>query len=116
LKRNHPYRRLKKAFNGYQEDKTAPPPLIGDRVYNRVSHIEVTYGKTVKHSGVKNIWMKKLIFFELPYWSKLDVRHCIVGYGLLQRKIMKEKTKSLHDSSTSEDILSLPSPPSRHEK
>jgi len=42
-----------------------------------VSHVEVTYGKNVKHSGVKNIWKKKLIFFELPYCSKLDVRHCI---------------------------------------
>jgi len=29
---------------------------------------------------------------------------------------MEEKTKSLYDSSTSEDVLSPPSPPSRHEK
>jgi len=29
LKRNHPYRRLKKAFNGSQKDKIAPPPLTG---------------------------------------------------------------------------------------
>jgi len=42
-----------------------------------VCHVEVTYGKTLKNSGVKNIWKKKSIFFELPYWSKLDVRHCI---------------------------------------
>ena len=26
---------------------------------------------------MRNIWKKKAIFFELPYWSKLDVRHCI---------------------------------------
>jgi len=39
--------------------------------------VDITYGKTLKHSGVKNIWKKKSIFFELPYWSKLDVRHCI---------------------------------------
>ena len=77
MKRNHPYWRLKKAFNGCQEDKIAPPPLTSDEMYNRVSHVEVTYGKIVKHSGVKNIWKKKSIFFELPYWSKLDVRHCI---------------------------------------
>jgi len=38
------------------------------------------------------------------------------GYDLLQRKIMEEKTKSLHDSSTSEHVLSPTSPPSRHEK
>jgi len=68
---------LKKVFNGFQEDKTAPPPLTGDKVYNRMSHVQVPYGKTVKHSGVKNIWKKKSIFFELPYWSKLDVSHCI---------------------------------------
>jgi len=29
---------------------------------------------------------------------------------------MEEKIKTLHDSSTSEDVLSPPSPPSRHEK
>jgi len=75
LKRNHPYLRLKKAFNGCQEDRTAPPPLTGEEVYNRVCQVEVTYGKTLKHSGVKNIWKKKSIFFELPYWSKLDIRH-----------------------------------------
>jgi len=42
-----------------------------------VCQLEVTYGKTLKHCGVENIWKKKSIFFELPYWSKLDVRHCI---------------------------------------
>jgi len=52
-------------------------PLTGDEVYNLVNKAEVTYGKTIKHSGVKNIWKKKSIFFELPYWSKLDVKHCI---------------------------------------
>jgi len=67
LKRNHPYRRLKKAFNGCQEDRTTPRPLTGEEVYNRVCQVEVTYGKTLKHSGVKNIWKKKSIFFELPY-------------------------------------------------
>ena len=32
LKHNHLYRRLKKAFNGSQEDKIAPPPLTGKEV------------------------------------------------------------------------------------
>jgi len=45
LKRNHPSRKLKKAFNGCQEDITTPPPLIGEEVYNRVSNIEINYGK-----------------------------------------------------------------------
>jgi len=69
LKRNHPYRRLKKAFNGSQEDKNAPPPLIGEEVYNRVCNVNVTFGKAQKKNIVKNIWKNN--------WSKLDVRHCI---------------------------------------
>ena len=77
FKCNHPYRRLKKAFNDCQEDKTAPSPFTGDGFYNRMSHIEVTYKKAAKQSRVKNIWKKKSIFFELSYWSKLDIRHCI---------------------------------------
>ena len=26
---------------------------------------------------MKNVWKKRSIFFDLPYWSSLDVRHCI---------------------------------------
>jgi len=40
-----------------------------------VCHVKVTFGKTLKNSGVENLWKKKLIFFELPYWSKLDVEN-----------------------------------------
>ena len=25
----------------------------------------------------KNIWKKRSIFFDLPYWCNLDVQHCI---------------------------------------
>jgi len=45
----------KKAFYGCQEDKKTPPPLTGEEVYNRVCHVEVTYGKILKNSGLKNI-------------------------------------------------------------
>ena len=34
LKHNHPYCMLKKAFNGSQEDKIAPPPLTSEEMYN----------------------------------------------------------------------------------
>ena len=77
LKCNHPYCRLKKSFNGSYEDKVAPPPLTSEAVYNRVCKVNVAFGKIQKKNIVKNIWKKKFIFFELPYWSKCDVRHCI---------------------------------------
>jgi len=28
-------------------------------------------------SSLSNIWKKKSIFFDLPYWSRLEVRHYI---------------------------------------
>ncbi|XP_020204470.1 uncharacterized protein LOC109789845 [Cajanus cajan] len=77
LVRSHPYRRLKKAFNGCQEDEIASTPRNGEEVYQRVKNINIVFGKTQKKSTERNIWKKRSIFFNLPYWCKLDVRHCI---------------------------------------
>ncbi|XP_019163187.1 PREDICTED: uncharacterized protein LOC109159542 [Ipomoea nil] len=48
LDRAHPYRRLKKAFNGQQDYTDAPQPMTGIEVYERVKGINVTFGKTQK--------------------------------------------------------------------
>ncbi|XP_052728168.1 uncharacterized protein LOC128195186 [Vigna angularis] len=77
LSANHPFRKLKKAFNGCQENEIAPTPLSGLEVYERVKDINVVLGKTKKQATTTNIWKKRSIFFDLPYWRMLDVRHCI---------------------------------------
>ncbi|XP_019179175.1 PREDICTED: uncharacterized protein LOC109174391 [Ipomoea nil] len=48
LDRAHPYRRLKKAFNGQQYYTDAPQPMTGIEVYECVKGINVTFGKTQK--------------------------------------------------------------------
>jgi len=69
---------LKKAFNGSQEHETALIPLTGEQVFQRVEHLNIVFGKTQKKDKSKTcIWKKRSIFFDLPYWSDLDVRHCI---------------------------------------
>ena len=70
---------MKKAFNGCQENGVAPKALTGEEVYERVKDIKIIFGKNQKQkqSTVKNIWKKRSVFFDLPYWSSLDVRHCI---------------------------------------
>ena len=74
----HPYRRLKKAFNGSQEHDIAPIPLTGEQVYQQVQHLNTVFGKTQKKDKSQScIWKKRSIFFDLPYWSDVDVRHCI---------------------------------------
>ncbi|XP_028201789.1 uncharacterized protein LOC114385965 [Glycine soja] len=78
LKAFHLYRRMKKAFNGTSEFESAPIPLSGHEVFDRVKNIVTIYGKTQKKDGSHNqLWKKKSIFFYLPYWCHLDVRHCL---------------------------------------
>ena len=69
---------MKKAFDGTQEHETAPIPLTGDEVYQRVKDVVNMFGKSQKKpSSTSNMWKKKSIFFDLPYWSDHHVRHCI---------------------------------------
>ena len=69
---------MRKAFNGSQENEIKLIPLIGKQVFEWVEDINTIFGKTQKKlTSEKNIWKKRSIFFDLPYWSDLDVRHCI---------------------------------------
>ena len=78
LKPYHSHRRLKKAFNGSQENESAPQPLAGNEVYDWVKDIITIFGKTQnKTSFEMNIWNKMSIFFYLPYWFDLHVCHCL---------------------------------------
>nr|ASR75326.1 transposon protein [Oryza rufipogon] len=53
--------------------------LSGDEVHNMVKNIRNEFGKKRKRSKTKEkgMWKKKSIFWRLPYWKDLDVRHCI---------------------------------------
>ncbi|XP_031106689.1 uncharacterized protein LOC116011274 [Ipomoea triloba] len=72
----HPYRKKKKAFNGKPETQVARLPLSGHAVYERVKNVDVAFGKTCKTTQ-KTLWKKRSIFWDLPYWKYLQVRHCI---------------------------------------
>ncbi|WCJ24620.1 hypothetical protein M5689_006565 [Euphorbia peplus] len=81
LPTNHRWRKLRKAFDKTVEKGTAPIPLSGDDVLMQCSQFtQVPFGKVGKKRKWDEInslygWRKKSIFFELPYWSKLIVRH-----------------------------------------
>ncbi|XP_050909534.1 uncharacterized protein LOC127123352 [Lathyrus oleraceus] len=77
LRPNHPYRRLRKAFNVEWEFDIAPKPLTGNEVYGKQQYIKVVFGKKQKSLWRKIFGKKRSIFFYLPYWSSLDVRHCL---------------------------------------
>nr|XP_043639223.1 uncharacterized protein LOC122610292 [Erigeron canadensis] len=72
-------------FNGKIETRDAPKPISGDDCLRQLEHINIhQHGKHPAHVEKKRKrnkedlnWSKKSIFFELPYWSKLLIRHNI---------------------------------------
>ncbi|CAM8951857.1 unnamed protein product [Rhodiola kirilowii] len=76
LSRHHPYRRKKAAFNGETEHGIEPRPASGDEILQKIQNITNQFGKpNARIEGTP--WKKRSIFFDLPYWHTLDVRHCI---------------------------------------
>jgi hypothetical protein len=84
LCRSHRYRRKTKEFNGEVDNRRAPIPLTGKEVYAKVDNIVVEFGKKQKEVPIEGIWKKKCIFWDLPYWKDLDVRHCLDGMHIIK--------------------------------
>ncbi|XP_056698036.1 uncharacterized protein [Spinacia oleracea] len=79
LRRDHPYRKKKAAFNREVEEGIARRLLTGYEVYEQVKGIETIFGKSMKGSGseVGGLWKKESVFWKLAYWKDLHVRHCL---------------------------------------
>ena len=75
LNSNHHYRGWRKAFNGEAEHGRAPHMLTGDQIFEKVKDVSTEFGKPFAHRLVTSGWKKRSIFFELPYWKSLYVRH-----------------------------------------
>ncbi|KAL8156659.1 hypothetical protein AgCh_001665 [Apium graveolens] len=73
----HPYRKRKNDFDGTIETRVAHFPLTGKEVFERVKDIDVVLRKRYKKPTPNSIWKKRSIFWDLPYWEHLQVRHCL---------------------------------------
>jgi hypothetical protein len=79
---NHRWCKNKISFNNMVETRESPVPLTGEHVLQQYESFEqVKFGKTSKKRKQHeeetrwHNWRKKSIFFELPYWKTLLVRH-----------------------------------------
>jgi Transposase family tnp2/Domain of unknown function (DUF4218) len=61
------------------EERIAPPPLTGEELWQRVKDLPKVVGATEaemrKLKSKKEGWWKQSIFWELPYWKTLLIRH-----------------------------------------
>ena len=78
---DHKWQSQKAQFDGKRERKGAPKRLSGDDVLNQLGTLTpVTLGKAVKRKrlpgrGKCHNWKNRSIFFDLPYWRTLLLRH-----------------------------------------
>ncbi|KAL4273495.1 hypothetical protein GQ457_13G017720 [Hibiscus cannabinus] len=78
---SHSWRNNAKSFDGTKERRCAPKQLHGDDVIEQYKQFsQVTFGKSSRKRKRDEIpllgnWKKKSIFFELPYWRTLKLRH-----------------------------------------
>ena len=49
--------------------------MSGAEVLDSLSGVEVVLGKGRRPSNTEGVWKKRSIFFDLPYWKDLLVRH-----------------------------------------
>jgi hypothetical protein len=76
----HQFQSMKDKFNTNTEKWHPPPHLTYHEVYEMVKDAHVVLGKqrrTDKNTEEDDMWKKESIFWELPYWNDLDVRHSI---------------------------------------
>lgn len=84
LERNHKFRRDRISFDGNQEVRDAPLPLSSSQIVDQLQNVKNEFGKS-NHSCkgkrkqgrdiMPHNWKKKSIFFSLPYWENLLIRH-----------------------------------------
>ncbi|XP_057999327.1 uncharacterized protein LOC131178387 [Hevea brasiliensis] len=79
---NHKWRNDNKSFDGTRERGLPPKPLSGDDILDQVKNLEgviltkaLHMKKAISHDGRGDNWNKKSIFFDLPYWRTLLLRH-----------------------------------------
>ncbi|GJW76725.1 uncharacterized protein Tco_0138407 [Tanacetum coccineum] len=80
----HPNRLDRKGFRAKKIALAGPPPqLTGDEIWEQIRYLPTVYegkpyrprNKKIDGFGLTHNWVKRSIFWELPYWHTLLIRH-----------------------------------------
>jgi hypothetical protein len=108
LRRDHPYRRNRKDFNGTTEKRGPPKYRDGKQILKQVSKLtDVVLGKGegAVPAPAGSIWKKKSIFWELPYWPLLSVRHCLDPMHITKNVCGNTLNMLMNTGGTTKDSL-----------
>ncbi|XP_048427890.1 uncharacterized protein LOC103955232 [Pyrus x bretschneideri] len=117
LEDNHRFRRQTITFNGHREHRSAPRQWTGLQCLEELSTLRFTFGKPNKDASVgqrrrrtssstssNSQWKKKSIFYELPYWRHLLIRHNL-DVMHIEKNICDSVVGTLLDIEKSKDGL-----------
>jgi len=79
LPKGHTYRKRKTQVDGTREKDVAPRHKSGTAVFRMVKDLKIVLGKHKSMAKIdkEQVFKKKSVFWQLPYWQDLDVRHSI---------------------------------------
>ena len=79
LPKDHPYHRNRKDFDGTIEKCLPLKYRYGHAILQEVNKLEVVLekGDNAVAAPDGSVWKKKSVFWKLPYWPFLSVRHCL---------------------------------------
>lgn len=84
LPAKHELRKKCAHFGGNADRRTKPRHRSGEELFDMVKDLHVVFGKgdgsqaaPTGEDGRAAMWKKKSIFWELPYWQRLEVRNAI---------------------------------------
>ena len=116
LPKAHPYRRNKKSFDGTRDERLPPKFLDGKEIYKKVSKLRVVLGKGKGSvpAPADSLWKKNSLFWRLPYWQDLIVRHALDGMHLTKNvtestlgTLMAMKGKGKDSLETRQDLQDM---------
>ncbi|XP_010424636.1 PREDICTED: uncharacterized protein LOC104709773 [Camelina sativa] len=127
LPQDHDFRQNITNFDGYIETRSPPVTLTGSTIVHQLEQVNVTLGKKHGLVGVggkrdrshvgrssTQQWKKRSIFFVLPYWEfimlrhNLDVMHIDKNvFDNLRYTLLDDKEKSKDNLSARKDLREL---------
>jgi hypothetical protein len=107
LPKDHPYRRNRKDFDGTTDTRPAPNYRDGFQILNELDKLDVDLGKgpNARPAPEGSIWKKKSVFWKLPYWPYLSVRHCLDPMHITKNVCTNTLNTLMNTGGTSKDSL-----------
>ncbi|KAJ9539330.1 hypothetical protein OSB04_032063 [Centaurea solstitialis] len=115
LPETHPFRRDRTGFRVGARVSLGPPPILtGEEIWEQVRHLPTVYeGEPFRSSkrkisgfGTHHNWVKRSIFWELPYWKTLLIRHNL-DVMHIEKNVFENLFNTLMDTPKTKDNINI---------